>query len=58
MPKIERQAQILTIAQGLFAAHGFHHISMDDIADQANVSKPIPDGLNLGGRSRVGLGLR
>lgn len=41
MPKIERQAQILTIAQGLFAAHGFHHISMDDIADQANVSKPI-----------------
>ncbi|WP_093182384.1 TetR/AcrR family transcriptional regulator [Sanguibacter gelidistatuariae] len=41
MPKNERQAQLLAIAQGLFAAHGFHHISMDDIADQADVSKPI-----------------
>ena len=41
MPKNERQAQILTIAQDLFAAQGFHHISMDDIADRAEVSKPI-----------------
>ena len=41
MPKNERQAQILAIAQGLFATHGFHHISMDDIAAGADVSKPI-----------------
>ena len=41
MPKNERQAQILTIAQDLFATHGFHHISMDDIAASADVSKPI-----------------
>jgi AcrR family transcriptional regulator len=41
MPKSERQAQILTIAQDLFATHGFHHISMDDIAERAEVSKPI-----------------
>lgn len=41
MPKNERQAQILTIAQDLFAAQGFHHISMDDIAERAEVSKPI-----------------
>ncbi|WP_066464316.1 TetR/AcrR family transcriptional regulator [Sanguibacter suarezii] len=41
MPKNERQAQILAIAQDLFATHGFHHISMDDIAARADVSKPI-----------------
>ena len=41
MPKNERQAQILAIAQQLFATHGFHHISMDDIAAHADVSKPI-----------------
>lgn len=41
MPKNERQAQLLAVAQGLFATHGFHHISMDDIADHADVSKPI-----------------
>lgn len=41
MPKNERQAQILAIAQDLFATHGFHHISMDDIAASADVSKPI-----------------
>ena len=41
MPKNERQAQILAIAQQLFATHGFHHISMDDIAARADVSKPI-----------------
>ncbi|MBI9114187.1 TetR/AcrR family transcriptional regulator [Sanguibacter sp. YZGR15] len=41
MPRLERHAQLLSIAQDLFAAHGFHHISMDDIAERADVSKPI-----------------
>ena len=41
MPRVERQAQLLAIAQDLFAAQGFHHISMDDIAERAQVSKPI-----------------
>ena len=41
MSKQDRRAQLLTHAQAMFAAHGFHHISMDDIAEAATVSKPI-----------------
>lgn len=41
MPREVRRAQVLRIAQGLFAAEGFHHVSMDDIADHAEVSKPV-----------------
>ena len=37
----ERRAQVLQIAQELFASEGFHHVSMDDIADRALVSKPV-----------------
>lgn len=32
---------MLDIAQELFAREGFHHVSMDDIADRARVSKPV-----------------
>ncbi len=41
MPRDERRAQLLTIAEELFASHGYHHISMDDIADRAGVGKPV-----------------
>lgn len=37
----ERRAQCLEIAQELFATHGYHHISMDDIASAAKVTKPV-----------------
>lgn len=41
MGRDERRAQVLRIAQDLFATEGFHHVSMDDIADRAQVSKPV-----------------
>ncbi|GAA1399591.1 TetR/AcrR family transcriptional regulator [Oerskovia paurometabola] len=41
MPKGERRVQLLTIAERLFSDHGYHHITMDDIADGAGVSKPV-----------------
>jgi len=41
MPKDARRAQVLSIAQELFVLEGFHHVSMDDIADRAQVSKPV-----------------
>ncbi|HEY0187697.1 MAG TPA: TetR/AcrR family transcriptional regulator [Cellulomonas sp.] len=41
MPRDLRRAQVLRIAQDLFTTEGFHHVSMDDIADRAQVSKPV-----------------
>lgn len=41
MARDERRAQVLRIAQDLFASEGFHHVSMDDIAERALVSKPV-----------------
>lgn len=41
MARDVRRAQILEIAQDLFARQGYHHVSMDDIADHADVSKPV-----------------
>ena len=41
MARSERRAQVLRIAQDLFSSEGFHHVSMDDIADRAQVSKPV-----------------
>jgi len=41
MARAERQAQVLAVAEGLFARHGFHSISMDMIADGAEVAKPV-----------------
>ena len=41
MRRDERRDQLLTIAQRLFATEGYHHVSMDDIADRAQVSKPV-----------------
>lgn len=41
MGREARRAQVLAVAQDLFAREGFHHVSMDDIADRAEVSKPV-----------------
>ncbi len=41
MGRDARRAQVLEVAQELFAREGFHHVSMDDIADRAEVSKPV-----------------
>lgn len=41
MSRDDRRAQILHLAQELFARQGFHHVSMDDIAERAEVSKPV-----------------
>lgn len=41
MPAVARRAQVLQVAQDLFAREGFHHVSMDDIAEHAAVSKPV-----------------
>ena len=41
MSRDDRRAQVLRIAQELFAIDGYHHVSMDDIAARAEVSKPV-----------------
>ena len=41
MPRDERRTQILALARDLFATEGYHHVSMDDIALRAEVSKPV-----------------
>jgi AcrR family transcriptional regulator len=41
MARDARRVQVLRVARDLFARDGFHHVSMDDIADRAEVSKPV-----------------
>lgn len=41
MNRAERRVQVLDLAQELFARQGFHHVAMDDIAESADVSKPV-----------------
>jgi AcrR family transcriptional regulator len=41
MTRDARRAQVLLVARELFAGEGFHHVSMDDIAERAQVSKPV-----------------
>jgi AcrR family transcriptional regulator len=41
LPRTERRAQLLAAAQRVFAANGYHSAAMDDIAEQAGVSKPV-----------------
>ena len=41
MARAERRSQLLATALELFATEGFHHVSMDDIAVRAEVSKPV-----------------
>jgi AcrR family transcriptional regulator len=37
----ERRAQLLDVARRVFGTSGFHAVSMDDVAEEAGVTKPI-----------------
>ncbi|HQV58947.1 MAG TPA: TetR/AcrR family transcriptional regulator [Ilumatobacteraceae bacterium] len=41
LPAAERREQILEVAVQVFARHGFHGASMNDIAEAAGVTKPV-----------------
>ncbi|GER21822.1 TetR family transcriptional regulator [Zafaria cholistanensis] len=41
MPREERRRQLLRAAQQVFVAHGYHGAAMDEIAEVAQVSKPV-----------------
>lgn len=41
LPRTQRRAQLLAAAQQVFAANGYHAAAMDEIAEQAGVSKPV-----------------
>lgn len=41
MPRQQRRAQVLDAAREVFVAAGYHAAGMDDIAEQAGVSKPV-----------------
>ncbi|GFZ76576.1 TetR/AcrR family transcriptional regulator [Nesterenkonia alkaliphila] len=41
LPREQRRAQLLDCALRVFVAKGFHAASMDDIAESAQVSKPV-----------------
>jgi AcrR family transcriptional regulator len=41
LPRPARRRQLLTAAQQVFVANGYHAAAMDDIADRAGVSKPV-----------------
>jgi len=41
LPRSARRKQLLAAAQEVFVAQGYHAAAMDDIAEQAGVSKPV-----------------
>jgi AcrR family transcriptional regulator len=41
LPRSARRAQLLTAAQEVFVANGYHAAAMDEIAVRAGVSKPV-----------------
>lgn len=41
LPAAERRAQLLRTAVGVFAEHGYHAASMNDVAEAAGVTKPV-----------------
>ena len=41
LPRQARRKQLLTAAQAVFVAQGYHGAAMDDIAERAGVSKPV-----------------
>jgi AcrR family transcriptional regulator len=41
LPADQRRRQLLEVARGVFAQHGFHATSMDVIAERAGVTKPV-----------------
>ena len=41
LPAAERRLQLLDVAQHVFAVHGYHDTSMNDVAEAAGVTKPV-----------------
>lgn len=41
LPRAEREQQMLEVARRIFAREGFHGASMDEIAAEAGISKPM-----------------
>lgn len=41
LPRAQRRAQLLEAAQTVFVRTGYHATAMEDIADEAGVSKPV-----------------
>ena len=41
LPAPRRRRQLLDVATNVFAAHGFHGTSMEDVAEAAGVTKPV-----------------
>lgn len=41
LPAAERRSQLLEVALGVFARHGFHDTSMNEVAEAAGVTKPV-----------------
>jgi AcrR family transcriptional regulator len=41
LPAAERRSQLLETAGTVFAAHGYHATSMNDVAEAAGVTKPV-----------------
>src|SRR5215204_4662681 len=41
LPRSARRKQLLAAAQQIFVAQGYHAAAMDEIAEQAGVSKPV-----------------
>ena len=41
LPRTERRVQLLAAAQRVFAENGYHSAAMDEIAEEAGVSKPV-----------------
>lgn len=41
LSRAQRRAQLLAVGRRLFAAQGYHHVAMDEIAEQARVAKPV-----------------
>lgn len=41
MPRQQRREQLLQVAREVFSETGYHQTTMDDIAEAANVSKPV-----------------
>src|SRR5436305_6228001 len=41
LPRAERERQVLDVAHARFAAHGYGAVTMDDVAADAGVTKPL-----------------
>ncbi|HEY4378100.1 MAG TPA: helix-turn-helix domain-containing protein, partial [Acidimicrobiales bacterium] len=41
LPAHERRPQLLAVATAVFAEHGFHGASMNQVAEAAGVTKPV-----------------